>query len=876
MEYDVFISYSSKNTEVATRIYDSIKSDNVSCWMAPTDIPGGSEYEDMIVNVIENCKIVVLVFSEPASVSRWVNSEISIAFSEYKHIIPFKIDDTEIKGKMRVKLNDTQIIDARKNLQSKISELVTSIKILLNRSEVELNTKSSDNTVTLSFIQNLDYESACKYMQESDYSEALDIFLRFAVGGNIASQEKICEIMYKLSMDEANRLLLRKLDTSFYNKISAIAVEGKAWANFAMHCYNYNKNHSEALNYLLKSFQDVEIGLAYLRLGIVYDWGLGTKVNISHAEKCYLKALELGCNYAYSYAAQHYRYVKQDLDLALEYAKKGISCKDERSYGQLCSYYNDESKYEAHEELLKHMLRENYRSVYYYYGDYYLRRWYDKSIEVYKNKAIKYLEIALKSQEYRACGSLAMYYYNQQDYDKSRFYAEEGVKKYDSFSYVMMYYLEIQDNNFAAAWDIAMERWNLFGTGGDILGELYIDRGFRPDGLSVNELVRILDVCSAFDNASCNYLVKLYSDIEYGLNDSAQAKKYRRMAADNGDVDDLLDYGKSLMDMNSDDFDPIKGETYLVNAIQKGSAEASKVLLQYWKEADNSYFLNEKRNLVLSKKAYHLNDDFFELLYPTDVNAENVDSFIDFLITILDSDDDFSKQNKNKAKAKLLSESYKSNWKLSETLRGDLLKEARNYAFADPILFKDYRAIFDVLFPDFNLNIPKLEERWFELYYNTHEFSDSEADLALRQLKPDMLLDDDGNIKAGVKHNMNDLYQAMDNFWTSYKEIFAELELEYEVQVPYLPDSKEDLYFYTGEELIRIKRDMVRGVLSVCSHPQLFEMSTVGEYLKADDEEKLNIAEKESNVDLQLLLIEHVEVRICVQDALVELAKLKN
>jgi hypothetical protein len=114
----------------------------------------------------------------------------------------------------------------------------------------------------------------------------------------------------------------------------------------------------------------------------------------------------------------------------------------------------------------------------------------------------------------------------------------------------------------------------------------------------------------------------------------------------------------------------------------------------------------------------------------------------------------------------------------------------------------------------------------------------------------------------------------MDNFWTSYREIFMGLEMVYEVHIPSLPDSREDLYSYNGEELIRIKRDMVRGVLSVCRHPQLFMMSTVGEYLKADEEEKLNIAEKEENMDLQLLLIEHVEVRICVQQVLMELAKL--
>lgn len=874
MAYDVFISYSSKNTEIATRIYESVKTEDVSCWMAPTDIPGGSEYEDMIVNVIENCKIVVLVFSEPASVSRWVNSEISIAFSEYKHIIPFKIDDTEIKGKMRVKLNDTQIIDARKNQLNKINELVSSIKILLNRSAEELSTRSSDSTKTLSFIQNLDYESACNYMQGRDYSEALDIFLRFAIGGNVESQEKICEIMYRLSSDEANRVQLRKLDTSIYNTVSAIATEGKAWANFVMHCYNYNKNHEESLRYLLRSFLEAEIGLAYLRLGIAYEWGLSVKANVEHAEKCYMKALEHECIYAYSYMAQHCRLVKQDKDMAIAYAKKGVDSHDERSYGQLCSCYYECGDYKAHEDLLKSMLKENYRSAYYYYGDYYLGRWNEKNIEVYKDKAIKYLEIALKSQEYRACGSLALYYYNQGDFVKSRLYAEEGVKKFDSFSSTMMYYLEIQDDNYAAAWDAALERWNLYGTGGDLLGELYLDKGYRPEDFSIYELVRILEICSMYSHQCCNYLVRLYTEDEFAINDPVLARKYKKLAADSGEVEDAVEYGMSLMDMNSEDFDPIKGETYLTNAIQKGNAEASKFLLEYWKEADNPYFLNEKRNLVLAKKAYHLNDDFFELLYPTDVDAENVDSFMDFLVTIIDSYNEFSEQNKNKAKAKLLIESYKSGWKLSESVREDLLNEARFYALNDPMRIKEYRAIFDVLFPDFDLSHPSLEEEWFNLYYNTREFSEYEAIAQVGESMSDRLSVAEDRVQKEIKQNLNDLYMAMDNFWTSYKEIFTDLELEYEVQVPVLPDSKEDLYSYSGNQLIQIKRDMVSGILSVCNHPQVFKAATVGDYLSSDDESKLNIAEKEKNVDLQLLLIEHVEVRYCVDAALSELAKL--
>lgn len=60
----------------------------------------------------------------------------------------------------------------------------------------------------------------------------------------------------------------------------------------------------------------------------------------------------------------------------------------------------------------------------------------------------------------------------------------------------------------------------------------------------------------------------------------------------------------------------------------------------------------------------------------------------------------------------------------------------------------------------------------------------------------------------------------------------------------------------------------------LCAHPQVFVFTTVGDYLSLDDDNKLNIVEEKRNVYLQLLLIEHVEIRYCIDAALSELAKL--
>ena len=104
MSQDVFISYSSYNKEAAQAICHVLEQGGIRCWMAPRDIPYGSQYGDVIDDAIKNCKVVVVVFSETAANSQWVNGELNVAFEEQKTIIPFRIDKTPLTGQTRVML----------------------------------------------------------------------------------------------------------------------------------------------------------------------------------------------------------------------------------------------------------------------------------------------------------------------------------------------------------------------------------------------------------------------------------------------------------------------------------------------------------------------------------------------------------------------------------------------------------------------------------------------------------------------------------------------------------------------------------------------------------------------------------------------------
>lgn len=112
MEHDVFISYSSVNSQVAQAICHALESAGIRCWIAPRNIRPGSDYADCIDAAINSCKVFVLVFSETAQISKWVKAELNIAFDGNKPIIPFRIDPTSLHGAMRLILNDKHWLDA--------------------------------------------------------------------------------------------------------------------------------------------------------------------------------------------------------------------------------------------------------------------------------------------------------------------------------------------------------------------------------------------------------------------------------------------------------------------------------------------------------------------------------------------------------------------------------------------------------------------------------------------------------------------------------------------------------------------------------------------------------------------------------------------
>ncbi len=136
--WDVFISYSTKDKNLAFEILKKIEENEIDAWIAPRNVRPMFSYPKEIVYGIENSEILLLIFSSNSSGTDNVLNELEIAHRKRKKILNFKIDETEVEGDHLYYLARPQAIDAAHMEKDKAIELlVRSIKDVLAELEEE-------------------------------------------------------------------------------------------------------------------------------------------------------------------------------------------------------------------------------------------------------------------------------------------------------------------------------------------------------------------------------------------------------------------------------------------------------------------------------------------------------------------------------------------------------------------------------------------------------------------------------------------------------------------------------------------------------------------------------------------------------------------
>jgi len=112
MSFDAFISYSSKDKSTADAVCAAFEADGIHCWIAPRDVRAGTAYAEGIVDGIDSCRLMVLIFSSSANSSSQVQREIERAVSKGLTIIPFRIEAIAPTKAMEYYLGSIHWLDA--------------------------------------------------------------------------------------------------------------------------------------------------------------------------------------------------------------------------------------------------------------------------------------------------------------------------------------------------------------------------------------------------------------------------------------------------------------------------------------------------------------------------------------------------------------------------------------------------------------------------------------------------------------------------------------------------------------------------------------------------------------------------------------------
>ena len=217
----VFISYSSKEVDIAVKVCAYLEANGIPCWIAPRNIDAGGNYPSQIVAAIKNCEMLVLLASENTNASGHVSNEVSLAFDNRKIIIPFKLQQFNFTDEYLYFLGRKHWIEAYSDVNAAMVLLKDTIFSLTESFTDASFVKPEKDDVKiaepkLGFADENEDESACEYNRETIVKILIDKTFKYPY--NIYSKVSTPET-YSAFLKNANVLFKETLTMYHHNKV---------------------------------------------------------------------------------------------------------------------------------------------------------------------------------------------------------------------------------------------------------------------------------------------------------------------------------------------------------------------------------------------------------------------------------------------------------------------------------------------------------------------------------------------------------------------------------------------------------------------------------------------------------------------------------
>src|SRR4030095_10260454 len=95
MPYDVFISHTEEDQQIALAACEALEREGITCWIAPRNVARGTEWAEAIIGAIKQSRALLLIFSSNANNSHHITNEVAHASELRLRIFTFRIEQVD-------------------------------------------------------------------------------------------------------------------------------------------------------------------------------------------------------------------------------------------------------------------------------------------------------------------------------------------------------------------------------------------------------------------------------------------------------------------------------------------------------------------------------------------------------------------------------------------------------------------------------------------------------------------------------------------------------------------------------------------------------------------------------------------------------------
>lgn len=151
MTYDVFISYSRRDFDEVNTFMKSLHKQipTLTFWFDITGIESGDEFEENIINAINNSSYILFFLSENSIKSQWTKDEVMYAKNMGKKIIPILLKDAKLNdGWFLFKFGRIDCINSMDSIQ--VHKLIENLSNWVNKEWIKVCIENGENSLFFS------------------------------------------------------------------------------------------------------------------------------------------------------------------------------------------------------------------------------------------------------------------------------------------------------------------------------------------------------------------------------------------------------------------------------------------------------------------------------------------------------------------------------------------------------------------------------------------------------------------------------------------------------------------------------------------------------------------------------------------------------